>query len=446
LSTPDPSVVLGKVTRRIIPFLFILYVGAFLDRVNVSVAKLTMMKDLGYTETIYGTGAGIFFIGYFLFEVPSNLILAKTGARVWIARIMITWGIISSLMMFAKTPAMFNTLRFLLGVAEAGFFPGMIYYLTNWYPAVERARAISRFMMAIPIAYMIGNPIGGALLGLDGVANLRGWQWLFLLEGIPSIILGIITIFYLTDSPAKANWLSADEKASLITRLEAENRRKEERHSMTLLQAFSNPRVLMLNAIYFCIVVGGYGLALNLPSIVKTLAGQSNFISSLISAIPYTCAAVGMILVGKSSDRTKERRWHVAIPCFVGAIGMAMAALLHDPIPGLIGLCLAAFGQSSTLAPFWAMTTSFLSGTAAAGSIALINSVGNLGGYFGPQVMGRIKDETKSFTAALLLLGGILALAGILSICAHHDPSLEAEPDEHIPDSPEEVVLEAMIQ
>ena len=468
MSTPDPSVVLGKVTRRIIPFLFILYVFAFLDRVNVSVAKLTMMKDLGYTETIYATGAGIFFLGYFLFEVPSNLILAKMGARVWIARIMITWGIISSLMMFAKTPAMFNTLRFLLGVAEAGFFPGMIYYLTNWYPAVERARAISRFMIAIPISGVIGNPLGGALLGLDGVANLRGWQWLFLLEGIPSIILGIMTLFYLTDSPEKARWLQPEEKAILLERLQKEKERKEERHSMSLAQAFSNPRVVMLCLMYFCIVVGGYALSLNLPSIVQGFVKRSAFASDMVtnlhlhngiakvkaesivtglfSAIPYICAAISMILVGLHSDKTHERRWHVGLSAFVGALGLAMIAWLHNPVLGFIGICIASLGQTSTLAPFWALTTSFLSGIAAAGAIAFINSVGNLGGQVGPTAMGWGKDRTGSFGGALLIFAGIMAFAGVLALIAKHDPTLEHAPTEDASESKEEVILESLIQ
>jgi ACS family tartrate transporter-like MFS transporter len=352
------------------------------------------------------------------------------GARVWIARIMITWGIISSAMMFTTSPAVFYVLRFFLGVAEAGFFPGMVFYLTNWFPAVQRARAISRFMMAIPIAGVIGNPLGGLLLGLNGKAGLAGWQWLFLLEGIPSILLGFVTLFYLTDRPDQAKWLYRHESEYLIERLRKEHEIKQERHSLNLLQAFCNPRVLLLCLLYFCIVVGGYGLTLNLPSIVASLGKQSSAATGLISAIPNICAAIAMIVVGLHSDRTRERRWHVAGSCFVGAIGLTMTALLHDPIPGLIGLCLASLGQASTLAPFWALTTSFLSGVAAAGGIAFINSVGNLGGYIGPMIMGKIKDQTGSFSVALLTLSGILAVAGILSILVRHDPTLEHPSEE----------------
>ena len=430
LTHPLAAQTLRKVTLRLIPFLFILYVGAFLDRVNVSVAKLTMVKDLHYSDTVFNTGAGIFFVGYFFFEVPSNLIMARMGARVWIARIMLSWGIISSLMMFAHSPFSFYSLRFLLGVAEAGFFPGMIYYLTNWYPAHERARAISRFMLAIPIAYMIGNPLGGLFLHLDGLNGWRGWQWLFLLEGIPSVVLGIVTLFYLTDSPDKAHWLEPEEKTFLIDTLIKERQRKEERHSLTWLQALGNPRVMMLCLLYFSIVVGGYGMSMNLPDIVNGLVGSRKELTFWVASIPYACGAVAMILVSLNSDRTHERRFHVAMPAFIGAIGITLTALSKNPIPSLIGLCLANIGQTSTLAPFWALSTSFLGGLAAAGAIAFINSVGNLGGYFGPLLMGKIKDRTHSYEIALLILAGILALAGVLAILAHHDPSLERIPTE----------------
>ncbi len=422
--------VIRKITLRLIPFLFILYVGAYLDRVNVGMAKLTMMKDLHFSESIYGFGAGIFFLGYFIFEVPSNLILAKMGARVWIARIMITWGLISAAMMFTTSPNTFYFLRFLLGVAEAGFFPGMVFYLTNWFPAVQRARAISRFMVAIPISGVIGNPLSGLLLGLNGKANLTGWQWLFLLEGMPSILLGFVTLLYLTDRPDQAKWLTSDESEYLIERLRKEHEKKEERHSLGLLQAFTNPRVLLLCLLYFCIVVTGYGLTMNLPSIVQALGKSSALTTGLLSAIPNICAAIAMILIGSHSDRTHERRWHVAVSCFIGAVGLAMTAVLHDPIPGLIGVCVASLGQASTLAPFWALTTSFLSGMAAAGGIAFINSVGNLGGQAGPWLMGFIKDRTGSFTGALLTFSGFLIVAGILSILVHHDPALEHPSEE----------------
>jgi D-galactonate transporter len=406
--------IIGKVTRRLIPFLFVLYVFAYLDRVNVGMAALTMKADLGFSERVYGFGAGIFFIGYFIFEVPSNLILARMGARVWIARIMITWGVISSAMLWTTTPSVFYTLRFLLGAAEAGFFPGIIYYLTNWFPAVQRARAVSRFMMAIQIAGILGGPLGGVLLGLDGLGGLRGWQWLFLLEGLPSVLLGFATLLYLTDSPEQASWLAPAERAYLIERLRAERATTSHSH-LGLLQALAHPRVLVLSALYFCLTVGGYGLTMNLPVIIKSLGALSNLQAGLITAVPYVCAAISMLLVGIHSDRTQERRWHVAVMALVSAAGLAMTALLHDPVLRLAGMAFATLGQASTLAPFWALGTTFLTGTAAAGAIAFINSVGNLGGFAGPFLMGWIKDATGSFTAALLALSALVGSAAVLA-------------------------------
>ncbi|MCA1595409.1 MAG: MFS transporter, partial [Chloroflexi bacterium] len=317
--------VLGKVTRRLIPFLFILYIGAYLDRINVGFAQLQMKSALGFGDVVYATGAGIFFVGYFLFEVPSNLILHRTGARVWIARIMVTWGIISCCMMFVHTAFSFYALRFLLGLAEAGFFPGMILYLTYWFPPVHRARAISRFMTATPLAGVVGGPLSGVLLTLHGMGGLQGWQWLFLVEGIPSIILGIVVLLYLTDRPEDAHWLTADEKQHIRLLLQPE----AERPAFTLRQAMSSPTVLLLTALYFAMQIGFYGFTMWLPLIIKSMSGISNLFVGLISAAPYVLAAFGMMAVGARSDRTGERRLHVAVSSLVAAAGLGLSAMLQ---------------------------------------------------------------------------------------------------------------------
>ena len=421
---------LAKVTGRLIPFMFILYVANFLDRVNVGVAALTMRQDIGLSAEAFGLGAGIFFIGYFFFEVPSNLILDKVGARMWIARIMITWGLISSLTMFTNSAAMFYILRFLLGVAEAGFFAGMILYLTYWFPAADRAKAVAGFMAAIPVAGVIGNPISGALLKLEGVAGLHGWQWLFLLEGLPSIILGIVVMFYLTDRPENADWLPAESRSWLIGHLEAERREKESRARINLLQALTNGRVWVLSLIYLGIVSSLYAFTIWLPTIIKGLSATTgNTAVAVISAIPFVFAAVAMILVGRSSDKLRERRWHVAAPAFVGAAGLMASIFCPNPVGAFISLIIAAVGIYSALCPFWTFAPAFLTGAAAAGGIALINSIGNLGGFLGPYVAGAVKTHTGSFTGALWVLVAALVVAGVLALMMpHREP--EARPEE----------------
>jgi len=407
-----PKVALGKVTRRLIPFLFILYISAYLDRINVGFAQLEMKSALHFGDVVYATGAGIFFVGYFLFEIPSNLILHRIGARVWIARIMVTWGVISCCMMFVRTPASFYALRFLLGLAEAGFFPGMILYLTYWFPAEERARAVSRFMTATPLAGVIGGPLSGALLKLHGRSGLQGWQWLFLVEGIPSIILGFVTLFYLTDRPEKAHWLLPEERESILNELRSE----QERPVYTLGQALSNPAVLLLTALYFAMQIGFYGFTMWLPLIIKGMSGMSDLLVGILSAAPYILAAIGMVVVGTHSDRTGERRMHVALSCVTAAAGLGISAVLQNPWIALASLSLAALGLWGTLGPFWAMPTAFLSGTAAAGGIALINSVGNLGGFVGPYAMGWLKQTTGGFTVGLFTLAGSLLVAALLAV------------------------------
>ncbi len=409
--------VMARVTRRLIPFLFLLYVVAFLDRVNVGFAALQMKADLGLGDAVYGFGAGIFFLGYFVFEIPSNLILERVGPRFWIARIMITWGVISSAMMFVRGEAGFYALRFLLGVAEAGFFPGIVLYLTYWFPAAERARAVALFMTATAMSGVIGGPISGALLELDGFAGLGGWQWLFLLEGLPAIALGFIVLAVLPDGPEHARWLDPEERRWLVARLDEERARVERAHGKLALRgALVDGRVWSLAVLYFALVLGIYGVSLWLPQIVAGLAEMSDFEVGLVSAIPYVVASIGMVVVGTHSDLTGERRWHIAAPAFAGALGFVASAVFAHPVLALAGLSLAALGIWSALGPFWTLPTAFLSGTAAAGGIALVNSVGNLGGFAGPWALGLLKESTGSFAPGLLVLALALVVVAVLAL------------------------------
>ena len=402
---------LAKVGRRLLPFLLLLYIVAWIDRVNIGFAALQMNADLGFSGTVYGLGAGIFFIGYALFEVPSNLILVRVGARLWIARIMITWGIISVLMMFVSGPVSFYTLRFLLGVAEAGFLPGIIYYLGNWYPAADRARAVSWFMVAIPVSTVIGAPLAGVILELDGWHGLEGWQWLFLLEGIPAVVLGFIVLRYLTDTPEHAEWLAPAQRRWLAERIASEQRAAQARHGVGLKAAFTHPTVWLLALILFACQTGSYGLTLWIPQIVRGLSGFSDLTVSMISALPYVAAAIGMIAIGASSDRTGERLLHVAIPSAIGGIGFLASAYFTTPIPAMIALTIAAVGDLGTRGAFWALPTRFLTGTAAAAGIALINTMASLGGFVGPYAVGLVSDITGSFAGGLVFLAVLLLLA-----------------------------------
>jgi ACS family tartrate transporter-like MFS transporter len=405
---------IGRVSRRLIPFLFLLYILNFLDRVNVGFAALEMNRDLGFGPAVYGLGAGIFFIGYCLFEVPSNLVLYRTGARLWIARIMVTWGLAASAMMLVRTPASFYTLRFLLGVAEAGFFPGIIFYLTYWYPARERARAYAWFLAAIPVSGVIGGPISGALLGLHGVLGLQGWQWLFLLEGIPSIVVGVAVLFLLPDRPRDARWLPVAEREWLETRLAAERAAAGVSHGESLRRTLRNPLVWWLGLSYFLLVVALYGFALWLPQLVKASGTFSNFEVGVITAIPYAVAAVGMVLMGRHSDQAGERYLHLVLPAVAGALGFVALTRTGSTAPLVAALSLTAFGVLGWLGPFWALPTAFLREQAAAGGIALINSMGAVGGFVGPYLIGDIKQRTGSFTPGLLLLAGSLLAAVVI--------------------------------
>jgi D-galactonate transporter len=403
----------AKVTWRLIPFLFLCYVFAYLDRVNVGFAKLQMLSDLKFSETIYGLGAGIFFIGYFLMEVPSNLALHRFGARKWIARIMISWGVISAAMIFVKTPTMFYILRFLLGVAEAGFFPGIILYLTYWYPASRRSKITALFMTGIPIAGVVGGPLSGWILQrFHNVNGMPGWQWLFLLEAIPSLVTGVVTFFYLNDKIGDAKWLNTEEKALLERGLVNESS-KIEVHDAS--GAFKSSKVWVLCACYFGIIMGLYGISFWLPSLIKASGVTDELNIGLLTMIPYGFAAVAMVMIGRSSDRTKERRWHVAVPAVIGAAGLVVSTFVpHQTALAVIALTFATIGILGALCQFWSIPPAFLGGAAAAAGIALINSVGNLAGFVSPYVVGWIKDATKSTDIGLYCIAVSLIAAALI--------------------------------
>ncbi|SDI04655.1 D-galactonate transporter [Paraburkholderia steynii] len=404
-----------KVAWRLTPLLMLSYVVAYLDRVNVGFAKLGMSADLGLSDAVYGFGAGIFFIGYFIFEVPSNVILHRVGARVWIARIMVTWGIVSMLTMFVTTPTMFYVMRFLLGLAEAGFFPGIILYLTYWYPAHRRGRMTTWFMTAIAISGVVGGPISGYILkSFDGANGWHGWQWLFLLEGIPSIIVGILVFIVLDDRISKAKWLTQEERELLERNIAAEDATKED-HAIG--KVMMSPRVLMMSLIYFSFVMGLYGVSFWLPTIIKSTGVTDAFTIGLLSAIPFAAAVVAMVFVARSADRMRERRWHVAVPGFVGALGLVLSVVwAHDTTLAMAGLTLATMGILTTLPLFWSLPTSFLAGTGAAAGIALINSIGNLAGFLSPYAVGWLKQATAGNAAGMYMLAAFMVLGGVLAV------------------------------
>jgi ACS family tartrate transporter-like MFS transporter len=406
---------LRKVAWRLIPFMAVLYFIAFIDRVNIGFAALTMNADLGLTPRMFGFASGIFFLGYVLFEVPSNVIMERVGARLWIARIMITWGLLSAGTAFVSTPTSLYVLRFLLGVAEAGFFPGMILYLTYWFPAAYRARILSAFMMALPISTVIGSPLSTAMLGIEGF-GLHGWQWMFLLEGIPAVLLGIAVLIFLRDGPADARWLSSEEQRWLQDELAKDHMTHAPLHAH-MTRALTDPRVWFLGLLYFGLVVGLYGFGFWLPQIIQGVGDLSNFAVGIVAAIPYAIAAVAMYWWGRHSDATGERNRHIAIAAFVGAFGLASSAqLIESPVLGLAALSLAAAGIYAALPVFWTLPTAMLSGTAAAAGIALVNSVGNVGGFLGPTLVGYVKDTTGSYSASLWTLALLVALAGLAAI------------------------------
>ncbi|HEY5752297.1 MAG TPA: MFS transporter [Chthoniobacterales bacterium] len=404
----------GKVTRRIVPFLMLCYVVAYLDRVNVGFAKLQMEIDLGFSQTVYGLGAGMFFIGYFFFEVPSNLIMYRVGARMWIARIMITWGLLSAAFVFVKTPMMFYSLRFLLGAAEAGFYPGVILYLTYWYPGRRRAHIVAMFMSAIPIAGIFGNPLSGWIMdAFHKTGGMNGWQWMFIIEAIPALLMGILVLFFLDNGIRQAKWLNPEEKDLLERNIEADASTKKSPHSLG--QVFKDPRVWMMSLIYFCFVMGQYGLTFWMPTLVKATGVKGNFETGLLSAIPFLVAVITMILCGQSADKRRERRWHLIIPALCGAVGFTVAAVFaQNTMIAIAALSIAAGGVLTCAPLFWSLPTSFLRGSAAAAGIAAINSVGNLAGFASPYAIGFLKDATQSNQSGMFMLVAMLVLGAFL--------------------------------
>jgi len=419
---------MAKVTRRLVPFLVLCYFVAYLDRVNVGFAGLTMRGDLGLSASAYGLASGIFFLAYFIFEVPSNLLLHKFGARKWIARIMFSWGLVSGANAFVTGETSFDVVRVLLGIAEAGFFPGIIFFLTLWFPATYRGRIVGWFMAAIPASSVIGAPVSSMLLYLDGVAGLKGWQWMFILEALPALLLSVVVFFYLTDRPADARWLADDERRWLAGRLAAEERQRQSREDLSVGQALLDPRVLTLALIYFGAVATNYGIGFWLPQIVQGFGGLTKLQIGLITAIPYAVGTVSMIVWGRRSDQRMERKVHVGIPLFVAALGITAAAVVDEPILKMAALTLAAFGVFSSLPVFWTLPAAFLSGPASAAGIAIINALGNLSGFVGPYAMGWIKDATGSFAGGLLVIAALALVSLVAVALLRHDRKLERVP------------------
>jgi ACS family tartrate transporter-like MFS transporter len=402
-----------KAALRLLPFLCLCYMVNFLDRVNVGFAALSMNADLGFSPSVYGLGAGIFFAGYILFEVPSNLALQRFGARIWIARIMISWGLVATAMALVHNEGSFYALRLLLGVAEAGFFPGIILYLTYWFPARERARIVSLFMAAVPLATVFGGPLSGALLTMHGFMGLAGWQWLFIIQGVPAAILGVIVLFFLDDRPDHARWLSQEERQALAATLTAEAKATREVGYTELGQALTRPRVLVLGLLYFCIVTGLYGIGFWMPQVLQTF-GLDPLQIGFLTAIPYLAAALGMVIWGARSDRTGERIWHIALPLILGGAAFAWSAFTGPLHLSMLALTLATLGIYAAVGTFWSLPTAILTGTGAAAGLALVNSMGNLAGLVSPTVVGFIREASGSFTAALLFLAGAMLLGAVI--------------------------------
>ncbi|WP_432045703.1 MFS transporter [Streptomyces asiaticus] len=409
------NTVYRKVVRRIVPFLILCYVASYLDRVNVGFAKLQMSDDLGFSEAAYGLGAGLFFIGYFILEVPSNLMLQRVGARTWIARIMISWGLVSAAFMFVTNEVTFYVLRFLLGAAEAGFYPGVILYCTYWFPSHRRARVIAMFMSAIPVAGIFGNPLSGWIMdSFQGVNGWQGWQWMFLLEAVPALLVGVITLFYLDDGVRDAKWLTDEEKA-VVERAVAEDGAHRTVHGR-VLDAFREPRVWLMCLIYFCFVLGQYALTFWMPTFVESTGIDGNLAIGVLSAVPFLAALVAMNLFGRSADKRRERRWHLVVPSLMGAVGFSLSAVWNgSTVLSLTALSVAAAGVLTCAPLFWSLPTAFLGGTAAAAGLAIINSVGNLAGFVSPYMIGALKDATGSasipmYVLALTLVVGAAAV------------------------------------
>jgi MFS transporter, ACS family, tartrate transporter len=419
-----------RVASRLMPALLILYIIAYLDRVNVTFAQDKLESDLGFSGAVYGFGAGVFFIAYFFFEVPSNLALHRFGARKWIARIMLTWGVISGCMALVNSEATFYLVRFLLGVAEAGFFPGMILFLSYWFPGRERAKAVGFFMSAIAISYAIGAPISGFIMSVfDGVAGLSDWQWLFIIEAIPALIAAGFVLFWLDDGPEDAKWLPDDEKRWLAERLEGEEKVRLTRERHTVAEVLKDGRVLAFGALYFFMVVNVYGISFWVGEIVGKVGGLSDVGKGFVTAIPYAIAIIGLVLIPRHSDRTGERKLHTAIPLALGAVAFAVSTAV-SPVAAIAALAVGLFFLLGAHPVFWAMPAALLSGTAAAAGIAMINSIGNLGGFVGPYLVGVMKDATGSTDGGLLTLAVLLGIGAFLATRVAHDPAVERAPRE----------------
>jgi len=400
---------------RLMPFLFLLYIIAYLDRINMSFAVLQMRGDLGLSEYAIGRAGGIFFLGYFVFQLPSNLVLEKFGVRRWISALMITWGVISCLMIFIRGPVSFYTMRFVLGAAEAGFFPGMILYMKRWFPANARARAVAWFMTANPLAGVIGSPVSGALMGLHG-AGLLGWQWMFLIEGLPAILFGAVVFFTLTDRPQEASWLGSDHKVWLLEKL-AEEQKAESAVGVTdFWKVLFAGRIWLLSIVYFGVSTTMYGVTLWLPSVIHSFSGLSYFWTSAVAVLPFLITVAVMVLVGVRSDRSGERRWHTAVPAFAAAAGLVVAAYGNSTAIVVAGLTVGMAFAEGMCGPFWAMATSRMSGLSAAAGIAVINSLANLGGYFGPYIIGLVRSENGGFKGGLLAIAATVAVSGAVAL------------------------------
>jgi ACS family tartrate transporter-like MFS transporter len=424
LPLAEQRVVIQRVTRRLVSFAFICYVVAYIDRVNIGFAAADLQRDLGLSATAYGIGGGLFFLGYCLFEIPSNLILERVGARRWIARIMIGWGLVSMAMMFVTGTASFYAARVLLGIAEAGFFPGMVLYFTYWVPASERARTGALFMMAAPIAIIVGAPISESLLALDGALGLAGWQWLFLLEGFPAVVLGVVALRVLTDRPEDATWLPPREREWLARTMAAERATRAGHRAAAVFDGFRSPKVWLLAMVYFLNTTVTYGIFLWLPKILRDLSGEGGWKLSVMTSIPFAAALIAMVLIGRHSDRTGERKRHVAACALTAATGLVLASFFTNNLWLLVlSFTLSQVGQRSVMSVFWSIPPIVLGGTAAAAGIALINAVGNLGGFFGPTIMGWLRDTTGGYG------GGFLVLAGGLVVAASLVLSLRLQPE-----------------
>jgi MFS transporter, ACS family, tartrate transporter len=414
---------LRKVYLRLLPFAILSYVLAYVDRINVSFAGLTMREDIGMSAGTFGFAVGMFYWGYFIFEVPSNVILEKIGARIWIARIMITWGILAGATAMVTGPTSFAIVRFLLGVAEAGFFPGIILYFTYWFPSHHHARIVSGFLVGLPVAVAVGAPISTGLLALDGLFGLKGWQLMYIAEAIPTVVIGVLTYFVLTDRPEQAKFLTAEERNWLVTRIAAERRATEAVRKFTLWEALYNPKVLLLALNYIGIVTASLGMLIFIPQMIKSLGSYSNMTVGWLTMIPYLCGAVAMVVWGRISDRMNERRWNLFFGCVLSTVGLVIAGLTMGTWWALVGMSIAAMGFYGSKGPFFAMPPMFLSGAGLAAGIAWINSLGNLGGFFGPWYVGVMKDLTGSYAGGLYGLALLGLVAAIVCALFLHIPN-----------------------